>query len=191
MQRGVAIDAICVEPGISGGTPFAERPEAGRLWSRLVKGDIVVAAKLDRMFRSAGDCLNVVKAFNAKGISLFLLDMNGGSDDVSGNGIARLILTMVSAFAEFERDRIGERIRQAKQDQKSRGEYLGGTPRFGWRRDSDVLVRDEAQQEAIERMQMMRDEGASFRTISSRMKEEGISISHQGVVNALASDNRD
>jgi hypothetical protein len=50
-----------------------------------------------------------VEAFKARGVSLFLLDLNGGADDVSGNGIARLFLTIVSAFAEFERDRIGER----------------------------------------------------------------------------------
>ena len=35
-----------------------------------------------------------------RGISLYLLDLNGGIDDVSGNGIARLFLTVVSAFAD-------------------------------------------------------------------------------------------
>ena len=77
-------------------------------------------AKLDRMFRSAADCLAVVEAFKAQGVSLYLLDLNGGADDVSGNGIARLFLTIVSAFAEFERDRIGERIRATKRAQKAR-----------------------------------------------------------------------
>ena len=84
--------------------------------------------KLDRMFRSTADCLAVVEAFKARGVSLFLLDLNGGADDVSGNGIARLFLTIVSAFAEFERDRIGERIRATKRAQQARGEYLGGPP---------------------------------------------------------------
>jgi DNA invertase Pin-like site-specific DNA recombinase len=122
MQRGWPIAQVVVEPGVSGGIPFAERPEGGKLWSRLQKGDVVVAAKLDRMFRSAADCLTVVEAFKTRGISLFLLDLNGGADDVSGNGIARLFLTIVSAFAEFERDRIGERIRATKRAQKARGE---------------------------------------------------------------------
>jgi DNA invertase Pin-like site-specific DNA recombinase len=39
---------------------------------------------------------------------------------VSGNDIARLFLTIVSAFAEFERDRIGERIRATKRAPKAR-----------------------------------------------------------------------
>jgi DNA invertase Pin-like site-specific DNA recombinase len=69
----------------------------------------------------------------ARGVSLFLLDLNSGADDVSGNGIARLFLTIVSAFAEFERNRIGERIRATKQAQKARSEFLGSKSPFGWR----------------------------------------------------------
>ena len=68
--------------------------EGGKLWADIRKGDTLVAAKLDRMFRSASDCLAVVEAFKARGASLFLLDLNGGADDVSGNGIARLFLTI-------------------------------------------------------------------------------------------------
>ncbi len=127
MQRGAVLDAVHVEAGVSGAVPFHERPEGGRLWQLAQRGDTLVASKLDRMFRSASDCLAVVEAFKARGVSLFLLDLNGGADDVSGNGIARLFLTIVSAFAEFERDRIGERIRATKQRQKASGEYSGGS----------------------------------------------------------------
>lgn len=74
----------------------------------------------------------MVESLKARGVSLYLLDLNGGADDVSGSGIARLFLTIVSAFAEFERDRIGERIRATKRAQKARGEYLGGRTPFGW-----------------------------------------------------------
>jgi DNA invertase Pin-like site-specific DNA recombinase len=100
MQRGAVLDAVFVEAGVSGAVPFHERPEGGRVWDLVQRGDTVVASKLDRMFRSAADCLAVVEAFKAKGVSLFLLDLNGGADDVSGNGIARLFLTIVSAFAD-------------------------------------------------------------------------------------------
>ena len=74
MQRGSTLTEVVVEPGVSGGIPFAERPEGGRLWAGLQQGDVVVAAKLDRMFRSAADCLAVVEAFKARGVSL----CNGG-----------------------------------------------------------------------------------------------------------------
>lgn len=103
MQHGRTLAETFTEAGISGGVPFHERPEGGRLWQTLERGDAVVASKLDRCFRSASDCLAVVEAFKQRGVSLFLLELNGGADDVSGNGIARLFLTIVSAFAEFER----------------------------------------------------------------------------------------
>ena len=79
MQHGKAVAAMHVEAGISGAIPFAERPEGGKLWAKLVKGDALIAAKLDRMFRSASDCLNVVETLKTLGVSLYLLDLNGGN----------------------------------------------------------------------------------------------------------------
>lgn len=63
---------------VSGGIPFQDRPEGGKLWQLVQRGDAVVASKLDRMFRSASDCLAVVEAFKQRGVSLYLLDLNGG-----------------------------------------------------------------------------------------------------------------
>jgi DNA invertase Pin-like site-specific DNA recombinase len=187
MQRGCPLAEVVVEPGVSGGIPFADRPEGSKLWARVQKGDVVVAAKLDRMFRSAADCLAVVEAFKARGISLYLLDLNGGADDVSGNGIARLFLTIVSAFAEFERDRIGERIRATKRAQKARGEYLGGLPPFGFTYDAErKLVAIPEQQQAIERMRELHADGMSLRKIAAELAAEGHKLSHMSVANILA-----
>jgi DNA invertase Pin-like site-specific DNA recombinase len=191
MQHGRVFDAMHIEAGISGAIPFAERPEGSRLWARLTKGDVLVASKLDRMFRSAGDCLTVVETLKARGVSLYLLDLNGGADDVSGSGIARLFLTIVSAFAEFERDRIGERIRATKRAQKARGEYLGGRPPFGWRvGDGGALVVDLEQQQALERMRALRTGGASLRAIAATMTADGIQVSHEGVKKILVAADR-
>jgi DNA invertase Pin-like site-specific DNA recombinase len=138
----------------------------------------LVAAKLDRMFRSAADCLKVVEAFKARGVSLYLLDLNGGADDVSGNGIARLFLTIVSAFAEFERDRIGERIRAAKRQQRANSEFLGGSVAFGYRRSGDQLVPDTVQQRAIKRARALHGKGLSLRAIKADLAKRGHVLSH-------------
>jgi DNA invertase Pin-like site-specific DNA recombinase len=187
MQHDRQIAAVYVEPGISSGIAFQERPEGGKLWGELRKGDVLVAAKLDRMFRSASDCLAVVEAFKARGISLFLLDLNGGADDVSGNGIARLFLTIVSAFAEFERDRIGERIRATKRAQKARGEYLGGVTPFGWTYDAErKLVEVPEQQRAIKRIHRLAGQGLSPYKISADLAERGVKLSHVTVRKIIA-----
>lgn len=190
-QHEREIAQVVIEPGVSGSIPFNERPEGTRLWADLRPGDVLVAAKLDRMFRSASDCLSVVEAFKGRGVSLYLLDLNGGADDVSGNGIARLFLTIVSAFAEFERDRIGERIRATKRAQKARGEYLGGKPPFGFAYDADHnLVEVPKQQRAIRRIRKLRAEGLSSHKISSDLAKHGIKCSHVTILKIIKEEKR-
>jgi putative DNA-invertase from lambdoid prophage Rac len=121
---------IVIEEGVSGSVPVVERPAAGLLFAKLSKGDVVIAPKLDRLFRSALDALQVVAELKARGVALHLLDLGG---DISGNGLSKLFLTIAAAFAEAERDRIRERIGQVKADQKARGRYLGGKVPFGFR----------------------------------------------------------
>jgi hypothetical protein len=55
------------------------------LFAKLEHGDIVIAAKLDRLFRSALDALKVVESLNKRGVKLHLLDLGG---DISGNGLS-------------------------------------------------------------------------------------------------------
>ena len=151
----------------------------------LQAGDVVIAAKLDRMFRSAWDALNVIRDFQRRRISLWLLDLGG---DVSGDGIAKLVLTILAAIAEFERERIGERIRDAKRHQKRAGQYLGGDRPFGWRIGKEgALIEHEAEQRAFAEIRDLRSAGGSYRTIAAHIKNtHGIQISHQGVKRALA-----
>jgi DNA invertase Pin-like site-specific DNA recombinase len=187
MQHNRSLDQVVVEPGVSAGIPFGERPEGSKLWASVQRGDTVVAAKLDRMFRSAADCLHVVESFKRAEVSLYLLDLNGGADDVSGNGIARLFLTIVSAFAEFERDRIGERIRATKKAQRARGEYLGGKPPFGFSYDAGhKLIPVPAQQAALLRIHKLHAEGLSPYRISNDLKENGTPLSHVSVRKIIA-----
>ena len=124
--------------------------------------------------------------WSERGVSLFLLDLNGGADDVSGNGIARLFLTIVSAFAEFERDRIGERIRATKRAQKARGEHSGGPLPFGYRAEGRQLVRVPEQQRAIKRICAWRDEWLGLRAIAAKLAERGIRLSDVAVGRVLS-----
>jgi hypothetical protein len=64
-MEGWTIDHSFIERGVSGSVPLGERPEGGKLLAALQAGDIVIAAKLDRMFRSALDALTVIKDFQA------------------------------------------------------------------------------------------------------------------------------
>ena len=73
-----------VEKGVSGSIPVEERPVGGALLARLDRGDIVIAAKLDRLFRSALDALKVVEDLKKRGVALHLLDLGG---DISSSAM--------------------------------------------------------------------------------------------------------
>jgi DNA invertase Pin-like site-specific DNA recombinase len=154
----------------------------------LKPGDVVITPKLDRMFRSALDALDVLGQLQKRGISLHMIDLGG---DVTGNGISKLVFTILSAVAEAERDRIRERVAEVKRDQKARNRYLGGSAPFGWRvREGGALVPDPEQQAAIRHIHELRAKGASLRTIASALAQDGHRISHIAVRNTLAAAER-
>jgi putative DNA-invertase from lambdoid prophage Rac len=184
-MHALALDEVVIEEGVSGSVPVAERPKGGALFAALKKGDIVIAPKLDRLFRSALDALLVVEDMRKRGVSLCLLDLGG---DISGNGMSKLFLTIAAAFAEAERDRIRERVSQSKADQRARGRYLGGIVPFGFRRGDDgELVPHEAEQQAIGDMVALRAQGRPLRAIAEAVRAKGVKISHEGVAGVLRS----
>src|SRR5215211_1819595 len=145
LMQGQPLDAVFVERGVSGSVPLVERPEGGRLWARLRRGDTLVASKLDRLFRSALDALRAVEDLKGRGVSLVLLDLGG---DISGNGLSKLFLTIAAAFAEAERDRIRERVAQVKRDQRQRGRYLGSRVPYGFRVGKEGALEPVPEQQA-------------------------------------------
>lgn len=190
-MNGLTIDRVFIERGVSGSKPLADRPEGALLLSQLQAGDTVITPKLDRMFRSALDALDILAQLQKRGVSLHMIDLGG---DVTGNGISKLVFTILSAVAEAERDRIRERVQETKADQKRRNRFLGGRVPFGWQvrtDDSGVggeLVKDAAQQTAIRRIKTLSDKGLSLRAISDEMKKQGHDLSHQGVADILKAE---
>jgi DNA invertase Pin-like site-specific DNA recombinase len=181
MMHGLVIDRMFVERGVSGSKPLCERPEGATLLAALQPGDVVVTAKLDRMFRSALDALDVLGQLQKRGISLHMIDLGG---NVTGNGISKLVFTILSAVAEAERDR--ERVATVKADQRARGRYLGGIAPFGWRVGEDgELAEVPAQQAAIRTIRSLREQGASLRQIAVAMSVAWHPISHEGVASVL------
>jgi DNA invertase Pin-like site-specific DNA recombinase len=185
-MQGLALDQVFVERGVSGSKPLAERPAGARLLALLQPGDIVVTPRLDRAFRSAADALDVLGQLKARNVSLHLLDLGG---DVTGNGISKLVFTILAAVAEAERERIRERISEAKQDQRKRGLHLGGSSQFGFTIGPDrVLVPDPAQQSAIRRAKTLHARGLSLRAIKSDLAKRGHKVSHTLVAKLVADD---
>ena len=182
-MHALTLAGVLVEEGVSGSVPVEDRPVGGQLFAKLQRGDIVIAAKLDRLFRSALDALKVVESLKTRGVKLHLLDLGG---DIAGNGLSKLFLTIAAAFAEAERDRIRERIGQSKADQKARGRYLGGRVPFGYRcGESGELFPNEAEQEVIREIVSLRAQGKALRAIAQAVAAKGYKLSHEGVAGVL------
>ena len=189
-ENGWHLEHVYVDAGISGSTPLGKRPEGAGLLAALRPGDVVIAAKMDRCFRSAFDALATIESFKRRKISLWLLDLGG---DVSGNSISELIMTVLAAVAQFERSLISERIKDAKRNLRRGNKHQGGKRPFGWQFGETnghgrarELIPDEAEQAAIVDIVAMRGTGGTLMAIRDAVRARGHQISHQSVANILA-----
>lgn len=153
MTRGVDRFGVQIysDAGVSARTPFKYRPEGERLLQDARAGDTVIASKMDRIFRSARDALEVVDHFKANNIDLVLFDM--GIQPITSDGPSRMFFTMLAAFAEFERARIRERMIQGKASKVKKGGFIGGEAPYGFRTVGEgraaLLEPDPDEQEII------------------------------------------
>lgn len=103
----------------------ADRPQFQMLLSQLKEGDTLVVTKLDRFARSTSEALTVVKDLFEKGIKVHVLNMGLIENSATG----RLIFTIMSGFAEFERDLIVERTQEGKAIARLREDFREGRPK--------------------------------------------------------------
>jgi site-specific DNA recombinase len=175
-MKGLELVERVEDAGVSGSVPLAERREGRRLAAALKehRAAHIIALKLDRLFRDAGDALQRTKAWDKAGIALHLIDMGGSAIDTS-SAIGRMMLTMLSGFAEFERTLIGERTRAALQHLKRQGRRVGQIP-YGWRLAGDDAKRlepDPAEQVVVELARQLRGSGLTLRAIGDELAARG------------------
>jgi DNA invertase Pin-like site-specific DNA recombinase len=181
----LVIDEV-VNEHISGSVAFTKRPAGSALLAKLTKGDHLCIWKLDRAFRSSRDCHNTLAELKARGVSTSVCDLPNG-EDVTGNGIAALLIGIMASVSEWERERIRERTAEQKRLAKDRGEFLGG--RKPWdkqkvMRDGKVvkLVDDPKRVPVVKKIRAWRKDGVSLRDIVQRVEtQHGLAISTDAV----------
>lgn len=119
--------------GYSGGT--LDRPALERLLEDIEEGkiDCVVVYKVDRLSRSLLDFAKIIETFDRNNVSFVSVTQQFNTTTSMG----RLTLNILLSFAQFEREIIGERIRDKVAAAKKRGKYMGGTPPLGYDVDSE------------------------------------------------------
>lgn len=167
--------ATFVDSGVSGATPLRERPAGAEMLSAAQKGDCIVATKMDRLFRSASDALTTAEELKKKGVDIILIDM--GTEPVTGNGCAKIFFGMLALFAEFERDRIAERMLDGQQAKRKNGGHTGGLAPYGFTvvgsgRESR-LEKNESEQELLRLVAKLSKETVSPWFLGKRINEMG------------------
>ncbi len=126
--------------GYSGGT--MERPALKRLLADIEAGqiDVIVVYKVDRLTRALSDFAKLVEVFDRRGVSFVSITQQFNTTTSMG----RLTLNVLLSFAQFEREVIGERVRDKIAASKKKGMWMGGMPPLGYDvKDRKLVVNDD------------------------------------------------
>ena len=132
--------------------------------------DMVVVYSLSRLGRKLVDVIGWIDDLEKKNVEFLSIKENFGSSGVVG----KLMMNILGSINEFEVGVLSERIRDVKKFKKSKKEVYGGKICFGWKRDNDVLVRDEGELKVLDDINDMRVMGWSYIRISKYLNGNGV-----------------
>lgn len=126
-QAGYTIDSRrYIEEKVSGSVSAMQRQGFQRLLDRMEEGDTLIVTKLDRIGRDSIDVQQTVEMFTQRGIRLVVLQL-GNLDLTSSAG--GLMVKVLAAVADFERDLIIERTKAGQARAKAEGKHMGRPPK--------------------------------------------------------------
>lgn len=141
------VDKIFTDHGVSGSK--ASRPQLDEMLDYLRDGDTVVIWKFDRLGRSTRNMLELIETIEAKGCNFESI-----TEQIDTTGaMGKAMLTIMSAFAQLERDQIAERTK-AGLAAAAKNNRLGGRPR-------------KADDTAVQRAKQWKAEGMSAKEIAA------------------------
>jgi DNA invertase Pin-like site-specific DNA recombinase len=156
--------------GFSGGT--LDRPALKRLLADIERGliDVVVFYKVDRLSRSLMDFAKLVETFEAHGVTFTSVTQSFSTTTSMG----RLTLNILLSFAQYEREIIGERIRDKVAASKARGMWMGGKVPLGYDVADRKLVVNDTEAARVRRVfELFVETGSGVETVR-RLQAEGV-----------------
>ena len=149
-----------------------DRPALQRLLADITAGriDIVVVYKIDRLTRWLTDFAKIVEILDARGASFVSVTQQFNTTTSMG----RLTLNVLLSFAQFEREVIGERIRDKIAASKKKGMWMGGVPPLGYRVRDRKLVIVDVEAEIVRIIFRRYVELGSVRLLKDELEDRGI-----------------
>jgi site-specific DNA recombinase len=156
--------------GFSGAT--MARPALQLLLADVTAGrvDTIVVYKIDRLTRSLADFAKIVEILDAKGASFVSVTQQFNTTTSMG----RLTLNVLLSFAQFEREVIGERIRDKIAASKQKGMWMGGVPPLGYQTQDRKLIIVDSEAEIVRFIFRRYAELGSVRLLKDELESLGI-----------------
>lgn len=136
-EHGYVIAGEYVDDGISGAK--SDRDELQRMLSDIDRIDVILVTKLDRLYRSIRHYLNMMDVLDSHSVGWTAIWESYDTTTPQG----RLIVNQMMAFAQFEAENTGQRIRQVFAYKAEKGEVLSGVTPAGYRIENKRLVPSE------------------------------------------------
>lgn len=140
-RAGYQVDYWFSDEGVSGKVSASQRPQFAKLLGQIRDEETLVVAKLDRLGRDALDVGNTIKALGARKIQVIVLQL-GKLDLTSPAG--KMMLTMLAAVGEMERDLLVERTQAGLARAKQEGKTLGRPTKTSEAERKEILAKHQA-----------------------------------------------
>lgn len=135
------------------------------------KVDCVIVSKLDRLTRSIKDLAELLDRFQRRGVAL----VSVAESLDTGSAAGRLVINIMGAVSQWEREAIGERTREALAHLKASGKRCGNVPHgYALAADGKRLVENPQEQGVLGRIKALRAKGCSLRDTAARLNAEGL-----------------
>lgn len=123
--KDYAVDKV-FEEKISGTKKASNRPEFEKMLAEVKRGDIIYFESMSRMARSMQDLIDTTNLLSNKmGVQVVFVKENISVGGKGLDAMSALVFNIMGAFAQFERDLISDRTKQALSAKKEQGVTLG------------------------------------------------------------------
>jgi site-specific DNA recombinase len=160
---------VVVDAGVSAKT--TKRPGLTAALAALDAGKAegLLVCKLDRLTRSVRDLADLLEGWFGTRFALHSLGERVDTSSAAG----RMILNIMTTFAQFEREQLAERTSTALRYRQSQGQHLGGVP-YGYEMIEGKLAAVEAELAIVDRIIAERDAGNTWQSIADILNSSGI-----------------
>ncbi|WP_158791037.1 recombinase family protein [Streptomyces sp. NRRL WC-3549] len=172
-SRGWHVVHIATDTNVSGASRLEDREGMREVLSWMPRADFVLATRLDRFARSVLEFQRLLDAAKASDATVVT------ADGVVSPENSSIIINVLSAFAQYERELITTRITDSKKYFKARGNHLGGLPPYGYSVSGPVnnkrwIIDETAAAVLREAADKLTNHGASLSGLARELNERGV-----------------